>query len=92
MNLFAMPPPPKTKGKAAKQTTTSLDGMAPIVAAAPVPLQGLESLDFENAHILSLFGVKPAADSPSKSGFYVMIAKGEKLTTSLILLDNELKL
>ena len=57
-----------------------------------MPLQGLESLDFENSHILSLFGVKPATDSPSKSGFYVMIVKGEKLDTSVILLDNELKL
>lgn len=93
VNLFEMPPAPKrAKGKKASQTSTSLDGMAPTVTGAPVPLQGLESLDFENSHILSLFGVKPAADSPSKSGFYVMIVKGEKLTTSLILLDNELKL
>ena len=55
-------------------------------------MQGLESLDLENARVLSLFGVKPAADSPSKSDFYVMIVKGGKLPTSLILLDNELKL
>ena len=81
--------PKKSKVITPCQTSTILDRMEPIITATPLPLQGLESLDFEDSYIFSFFRVMPAADSFSKSDFYVMIVKSEKLTSSLIVLNNE---
>ena len=86
-NLFPLPEKPSIAHKA--QNANDIEYMKPQVVDQPTVVESLVPLDFENAKIFSFFQVQAEESvAGSHKKFYVMIANGEKLNQSIIVLDN----
>ena len=86
-NLFPLPEKPSLAHKI--QNANDVEYLNPQVIDEPTIVESLKSLDFENAKVFSFFKVHAEESvAGSHKVFYVMIANGEKLNQSIIVLDN----